>query len=212
MVTATKPALPSAPAVAGREPLRLHPPTAWTLSDDAFLKLCELNPEWRFEVDEHGRLVIMGGAGLYSSFRSFIILGQMYQWWSAITDGIVTTPDGFYRINDRIIRAPDIAWVSGARLPQGRRDLESILRLCPDFVIEVRSRSDRLPDQLDKMQFWIDSGARLAWLIDPFDDIAYIYRPDQEPEQLERPDTLSGEDVLPGLVVDLSQVWWPAAD
>ncbi len=208
MVTATKPVTTAAVAAG---PLRLCTPPAWEFTDDAFEQLCELNPEWRFEVDEHGRLIIMGGAGFYSSFRSFIILGQMYEWWRVVMDGIVTTPDGFYRINDRAIRAPDIAWVSGTRLPQGRRDLEGMLRLCPDFVIEVRSISDRLPDQLDKMQFWIDSGARLAWLIDPFDDIAYIYRPGQEPEQLERPDTLSGEDVLPGLVVDFSDVWWPAS-
>ncbi len=208
MVTATT---PSAPAVAGLEPLRLCTPPAWEFTDDAFEQLCELNPEWRFEVDEHGRLVFMGSPGFESSRRSVKLGRQVDDWTESDGHGGVSGADGFYRIRGRVLRAPDVAWVSSERLPQNRDDLERMLRLCPDFVIEVRSISDRLPDQLDKMQFWIDSGARLAWLIDPFDDIAYIYRPAREPEQLERPDTLSGEDVLPGLVVDLSKVWWPSS-
>ena len=206
MATATT---PSAPAVAGVEPLRLCTPAAWEFTDDAFEQLCELNPEWRFEVDEHGRLVLMGSPGFGSSRRSVKLGKQVDDWTEGDGHGGVSGSDGFYRIRGRVLRAPDVAWLSGDRIPTDRDDFERMLRLCPDFVIEVRSISDRLPDQLDKMQFWIDSGARLAWLIDPFDDIAYIYRPGQEPEQLERPDTLTGEDVLPGLVVDLTQIWWP---
>ena len=212
MVTATKPALPSAPALAEREPLRLRPPAEWTLSDDAFLELCELNPGWRFEIDEWGRLIIMGGGGTPSSFRSFIILGQLYEWWRVVMEGIVTTPDGFYRLSERIIRAPDAAWVSAERAALIAEDDEGFWRLCPDFVVEIRSPSDKLQDQLDKMEFWLKQGARLGWLIDPFDGIAYIYRPGQEPEQLQRPETLSGEDVLPGLTVNLQRAWRPATD
>ena len=205
MVTATEPA-----AAVAADPIRLCTPPTWEFTDDAFEQLCELNPEWRFEVDEHGRLVLMGSPGFESSFRALDLGAQILMWIAAIGHGRVSGADGFYRIHGRVLRAPDVAWISGKRLPQNRDDRERMLQLCPDFVIEVRSRTDKLSDQLDKMQFWIDSGARLAWLIDPFDDIAHIYRPGREPEQLERPDTLSGEDVLPGLTVDLSQVWWPA--
>ena len=80
------------------------------------------------------------------------------------------------------------------------------------FVVEIRSPSDRLPDQLDKMELWLEQGARLGWLIDPFDGIAHIYRPGREPEQLERPETLSGEDVLPGLTVNLERAWRSVVD
>lgn len=211
MVTATKPAESASLVVDGVEPSRLRLPPEWEFTDEAFHELCELNPEWRFEVDEQGRLVIMGGAGFQSSFRSLDLGSQVYAWIVAQGHGGITGTDGFYRIGGRFLKAPDVAWISGDRLPQTREERERMLRLCPDFVIEVRSPSDRLSDQLTKMQFWIDHGARLAWLIDPFDDIAYIYRPGREPEQLERPETLSGEDVLPGLVVDLSAVWWPAS-
>lgn len=209
MVTAVK---SPAPAVVGAEPLRLCPPAEWVLSDEAFLELCELNPEWRFEVDERGRLVIMGGAGFESSFRSLQLGAQVLAWISAGGHGRVTGTDGFYRVAGKVLKAPDVGWISGERLPPTRQERERMLALCPDFVIEVRSPSDKPQDQLDKMQQWIEYGARLGWLIDPFDDIAYVFRPGQEPEQLERPETLSGEDVLPGLVVDLSGVWWPAKD
>ena len=208
MVTATEPA-PF--VVEGVAPLRLHLPPKWEFTDEAFHELFELNPEWCFEVDEQGRLVMTSPGGFQSGARVFMIVGQIYEWWRAAPDGIATGSRGFYRIGERAIRAPDVAWVSGDRLPQTREELERMLPLCPDFVIEVRSRSDRLSDQLTKMQFWIDHGARLGWLIDPFDDIAYIYRPGREPEQLKRPETLSGEDVLPGLVVDLGAIWWPAS-
>lgn len=209
MVTATKPATF---VVEGIAPLHLRLPPDWEFTDEAFDQLFELNPEWCFEVDEQGRLVMTSPGGFYhSSFRVFPILGQFYEWWRTALDGIPTGPRGFYRVGERAIRAPDLAWVAGDRLPQTREERERMLPLCPDFVIEVRSPSDRLSDQLTKMQFWIDHGARLAWLIDPFDDIAYIYRPGREPEQLERPESLSGEAVLPGLVVELSAVWWPAS-
>ena len=211
MVTATKPAESASLVVDGVEPSRLRLPPEWEFTDEAFHELCELNPEWRFEVDEQGRLVIMGGGGIPSSFRSFVVLGQLYNWWLRVLEGVVTTPDGFYRLDDRTIRAPDAAWVSAAQASQIVEDDEGFWRLCPDFVVEIRSPSDRLSRLQEKMQFWIDHGARLAWLIDPFGGIAYIYRPGREPEQLERPETLSGEDVLPELVVELSHVWRPAS-
>ena len=211
MVMATKPAESATLLVEGVEPSRLRLPSDWEFTDEAFHELFELNPEWCFEVDERGRLVVTSPGGFQSGVRVVVILGQMYEWWRAALDGIMTGSRGFYRVGERAIRAPDLAWVAGDRLPQTREERERMLPLCPDFVIEVRSPSDRLSDQLTKMQFWIDHGARLAWLIDPFDDIAYIYRPGREPEQLERPESLSGEDVLPGLVVDLGAVWWPAS-
>ena len=208
MVTATKPATF---VVEGIAPLHLRLPPDWEFTDEAFDQLFELNPEWCFEVDERGRLVMLSPGGFQSGVRVVVILGQMYEWWLRVLEGVVTTPDGFYRLDERTIRAPDAAWVSAARASQIVEDDEGFWRLCPDFVVEIRSPSDRLSRLQEKMQFWIEHGARLAWLIDPFDGIAHIYRPGQEPEQLERPESLSGEAVLPGLVVDLGAVWWPAS-
>ena len=78
--------------------------------------------------------------------------------------------------------------------------------LCPDFVVELRSPSDALKTLQDKMQEYIDNGAKLAWLIDPKREVVEIYRPNQEVEVLESPNSVSGEDVLPGFVLDLAQI------
>jgi Uma2 family endonuclease len=81
--------------------------------------------------------------------------------------------------------------------------------ICPDFVIELRSRTDSLKPLQDKMQEYLDSGLRLGWLINPQNKRAEIYRQGQPVEVLQSPITLSGEDVLPGFVLDLSQIFVP---
>ena len=78
--------------------------------------------------------------------------------------------------------------------------------VCPDFVAELRSPSDGLKDLRDKMEEYIAQGVRLAWLIDPQTQTVEIYRPGDAVEVLQRPATLSGEDVLPGFVLDLKGI------
>ncbi len=209
MVTRAKP--PTAPSVAPISspvaPILLQPPPDWELTDELFIELCELNPGLRFEIDERGRLSIVPGAGFSSSRRAIAIAAQIYAWIMAGGGGEAGGADGAFRIGGVSIRIPDVSWLSPERLALMEPDDEGIPRFCPDFVIELRSPSDRLPDQQRKMRFWMAQGVRLGWLIDPFADTAHIYRPDREPELLQRPNSLSGEDVLPGLVVDLSRVW-----
>ena len=113
-------------------------------------------------------------------------------------------------MSDGSVRQPDAAWISDERLadlpPRGQRP--AFPQVVPDFVIEVRSSSDRLSQQQRKMEEWIAYGARLGWLVDPEQSRIYVYRPDAEPEVLERPDTISGEPELPGLEVDCADIWW----
>jgi Uma2 family endonuclease len=82
-------------------------------------------------------------------------------------------------------------------------------QLCPDFVVEIRSPSDRLSIAQAKMQEYIDNGARLGWLIDPYNRVVYVYFPNQPVEHLENPATISGDPVLPGFVLDLQKIWEP---
>ena len=209
MVTRAKPSgAPSVAPVSGHAALLLlQPPPEWELTDERFVELCELNPGLRFEIDERGRLSITDRAGLRSSSRALRIGGQVDAWALADGGGSVTGADGFYHLGEHTLRAPGAAWVSAERAASMESDDERIPHLCPDFVVEIRSPSDRLSDQRTKLELWIEHGARLAWLIDPFAGTAHIYRPEREPELLQRPYSLSGEDVLPGLVVDLSRVW-----
>ena len=86
------------------------------------------------------------------------------------------------------------------------QEYRSTIDGAPDFVVEVRSRTDRLADGLAKMQEWLDGGIRLGWYLDPYDARAYIYRPGLPVEVLDNPETLSGEDVLPGFVFEVRRL------
>lgn len=105
--------------------------------------------------------------------------------------------------------APDVSWVSKERLAEAPESHEtSLILVCPDFVVELRSENDDIEAQQGKMKRWIDHGVRLGWLIDVYHGQAWIYRSEQdEPEMRERPAHLEGERVLPGLIVHLERIW-----
>ena len=101
-------------------------------------------------------------------------------------------------------RSPDVAWLSKEKwenLTQEER--EGFPPICPDFVIELRSKSDRLKPLQEKIPEYLDSGLRLGWLINPQQKQVEIYRPNQTVEIVNMPVNLSGEDVLLGLNVTL---------
>jgi len=102
---------------------------------------------------------------------------------------------------------PDAAWITQERYDnRTESERRNAINGAPDFVVEVRSRSDRLRPLLEKMAEWMEGGARLGWLLDPIDKRAYIYRPGQAVEDLENPATLYGEDVLPGFVFEVGRL------
>ena len=182
-------------------------PAMWRVTDESFFELLELNEELQFEVDEEGRLVVMGSGGFLSSARAVIVSAQISIWSAAGGGGMVSGEGGFFRTRGSGRRAPDVAWISAERAAAAIAGDEGAGMVCPDFLVEVLSPSDQLPLLQSKMRMWLEEGVRLAWLLDPFGNAAYVYRPGGEPERHERPASLSGEDVLPGLVVDLSSVW-----
>lgn len=106
------------------------------------------------------------------------------------------------------MRSPDVSWIPMARWDALRPEQrKKFLPLCPDFVVELRSPSDRLGAVQQKMEEWMENGCRLGWLIDPEEETAYIYRENGERSVVDSFDaTLPGEDVLPGLVLDLQEL------
>ena len=183
----------------------------WDFSDEAMLELWKLNPQWDIEVTEAGELSIMPGTGWNNSELAAEIIIDVGTWRRSGGGGRVAGADGMVRFPppSRAMMAPDVSWVSDQRqAEEGERHVTVLIPVCPDFVVEIRSESDDPADQREKMERWIEYGARLGWLIDRYEGQVWIYRASQsEAETLERPAQLSGEDVLEGLVVDLAWLW-----
>lgn len=180
------------------------------LTDELLLQISGLNDDLRFERNAEGALEISPPAGYESSDQSGRIYAQMLAWSDGEGGGRVYESSAGMSLADGSVLAPDASWVSDERFEQGSAETVGFLRACPDLVVEVRSRSQSRRKQREKMEQWMAAGARLGWLIDAFvgNGEAWIYRAGAaEPERLERPDLLSGEDVAEGLTVDLTRIW-----
>jgi Uma2 family endonuclease len=185
--------------------LRLDAP----VSDELFASLAAANPDLRLERTARGELIVMAPAGFGSSQRNFGLTYQLARWTQTKgkTLGIGADCSAAFRLPNGATKGPDASWIAIDRwnaLPPEQR--EPFPAICPDFVAEIRSDSDRLPDLRKKMKEYLANGARLGWLIDPLRRTVEIYRPGKEAETLKRPKTLSGEDVLPGFVLDLKDI------
>ena len=198
-----------APAATEQSPACLRLPEQWPLTDDQFLRLCSLNDGWFFETDPEGRLLIMTGVAPPSGRRGARITAQFVPWSDQFTDGDVFDGTSIFGLPDGSRRMPDMAWVSGERLAQlPSKDPQEVWHLVPDFVLEIVSFTDELEDQQAKMRdVWLANGVRLGWLIDPYGESLYIYRPGTPVEVQDRPSKISDPEVLPHLTVDLTRIW-----
>jgi Uma2 family endonuclease len=183
--------------------LNLTPIT--TLTKEQFYRLCQANPDIKLERSPQGELIIMTPVGGESGNREANLIGDLIIWNRQSQLGEVFSSSTVFSLPGGGDRSPDVAWVSSQRwqaLSQGQRD--GFPPLCPDFVIELRSRTDKLKPLQEKMQEYLASGLRLGWLINPQDSQVEIYRPGQPVEILTIPVELSGEEVLPGFILHLT--------
>jgi len=186
--------------------LRLRPVVE--LTDDQFFEFCQLNRDLRIECTTEGELEIMPPAGWKTGERNSEIGMQLRLWAKQDGTGVATDSSGGFTLPNGATRSPDAAWISNERLTTLTEDQkEKFLPLCPDFVIEIRSRTDRLVTLQRKMQEYMDNGAQLGWLLVPQARRVYVYRPQHPVEILENPETLAGDPVLPGFVLDLREIW-----
>ncbi|GAA4453271.1 Uma2 family endonuclease [Nibrella saemangeumensis] len=177
-------------------------------SDEELYAFCQANPDLRIERDENGQIIIMPPTGLESSRRNMSLGSSVWQWNHRKKAGVVTDSNGGYTLPDTSMRAPDVGFVSNERLATvPPDDLKKFARVCPDFVIELRSESDTLIDLQRKMEKWLQNGVRLAWLIDPETEQTHIYRPGKEPEMRSFAEALSGEGVLEGFELNVKEVF-----
>ncbi len=187
-------------------PLQLQFPPEWELSDERLLELGSLNEEWYLEADCDGGLLLTPPPGPLSGRRELLVASQILSWSDAANRG-ETFPSVTFRLPNGWRRAPDAAWISDERLEGMEVDDEGIWAVCPDFVVEVRSASGRVDVEQEKMEMWIAQGARLGWLVDPFEENVWIYRPEQEPERVERPGSLTAVEIAEDLTIDFTRIW-----
>jgi Uma2 family endonuclease len=178
------------------------------LTDDQFYQLCIANPEHQLELTAAGVLIVMVPVGGESGNREMELGADLTIWNRQTRLGKVFSSSTVFKLPLGGKRSPDAAWVELSRWNALDADQQQKFPpLAPDFVIELRSQTDELSDLQEKMVEYRDNGVLLGFLINPQDQQAEIYRQNQAVEILQSPATLSGENVLPGFVLDLSSVW-----
>jgi Uma2 family endonuclease len=183
----------------------LETPETWKLSDEALFDFCVRNEKVRIERLASGELVIQEPAGSNTGLRNAKITIRLGIWAENEGTGLCFDSSAGFILPDSSMFAPDASWIRKDRWEKlTEAEQNRFAPLCPDFVVELRSPSDRMDPLHKKMGSWITNGCRLGWLIDPVEKEAFIYRPDHEPERHAWDDPLSGGDVLPGFVLNLS--------
>ncbi|AIE74661.1 MULTISPECIES: Uma2 family endonuclease [unclassified Synechocystis] len=176
-----------------------------SLSREQFYQLCQNNPDLILERDPLGKLIIMSPVGGESGAQEASLIFEVSLWNHRRQLGIVFSSSTIFSLPQGGDRSPDVAWVSMSRwerlTPEER---EGFPPICPDFVIELRSKSDRLKPLQDKMSEYLASGLKLGWLINLQQKQVEVYRPNQPTEIVNLPTNLSGEQVLPGFTISLS--------
>jgi Uma2 family endonuclease len=178
------------------------------MDDDAFYEFCATNAELRIERDADGEIIIMPPTGFETGYRNTEIIRQLANWALAEGRGYAADSSTVYLLPNGAARSPDASWVFKSRLAElTTRQIKSFLPLCPDFVVELMSSTDRLKKAHAKMHEWMDNGAQLGWLIDSDKQKVWVYRPGKEPEELADVDHVSGEGPVTGFRLETHLIW-----
>lgn len=192
--------------VEGTLVLSMRPPAK--LTEEQFIAFCEQNPELRIERTAEGDLIVMSPTMDDTDIKNAELTRQLANWADTDGTGRAFGSSGGFKLPNGATRSPDTAWVSRSRLaalPPAKRP--RFIPLCPDFVVELRSSTDRLPPIKAKMKEYMANGAQLGWLLDPRQRRVYSYRPGAPEERLDNPATLAGDPVLPGFVLGVQRVF-----
>jgi Uma2 family endonuclease len=180
----------------------------WEMSADSFFDFCQLNSHLRIERTATGKLIIMSPAGSETGNRNFKLIQQLANWTDRDGSGIGFDSSAGFALPNGSTRSPDASWIKLTKWNSlSAQQKTKFAPICPDFVVELRSPSDNLKMLQDKMQEYIDNGVSLGWLIDRTTRQVYIYTPDSEVKSLDNPQTISGEPMLSGFVLDLANIW-----
>ena len=178
------------------------------LSEEQFFQLCISNPDTKFERNASGEIIIMPPTGGETGRRNASLIGRFIIWNEQTKLGEVFDSSTGYTLPNSANRSPDVSWIKQERwnslTPEQK---QKFIPLAPDFALELMSPSDYLNDVRVNMKEYLDNGVRLGWLINPQAKQVEIYRLGQDIELLDSPQSISGEDVLPGFILDLTNIF-----
>jgi Uma2 family endonuclease len=187
-------------------PVRLRPQVPMT--DDELLRFCAANDGLRVERAANGEILVMTPAGSKTGKKNTDVIIDLGMWNRENARGVVFESNTGFTLPDGSMLSPDAAWIERRRWEAlSDRDQERFAPICPDFVIELRSPSDNLPELKEKMERWIANGAQLAWLIDPIDQEVSVYRPGDSPEVHHHPPSVQGSGVMAGFELVMARIW-----
>jgi Uma2 family endonuclease len=177
------------------------------LTDDQFYRFCCDNPDLRIELTADGELIVMSPTNPNTGRKNARINQRLANWTEKDGTGECFDSNAEFTLPNGAKRAPDGSWIPKSRWDRfSEEEKNTFTAICPDFVIELRSPSDRLSDVQTKMEEYIANGSRLGWLLDPIENRATIYRPGQSPEEIDSPTIIGGDAVLPGFNFDFREI------
>ena len=183
------------------------------MTDEEFAAFCAEHPDLRFEMTAEGELIVMAPTYSDTSASNSEVAGELRNWARKDRRGIVCDSSTGFVLPNGARRSPDASWTLKSRVQQlGANRRKSFWHLCPDFVIEVKSDSDRLKTVQKKMREYLEQGAQLGWLIDPENRTVEIYHANGEIDKRVDVNKVEGEGPVAGFVLDLTYVWDPLAD
>ncbi len=192
----------------GHPPLVVQVQPVFNLTDDQLYEFSQLNRDLQIERNSRGELILMPPTGGETSERNAEITMQLRLWAKQNGEGTTFDSSGGFLLSNGAVRSPDAAWVRYSRLNALTAEArKKFIPLCPDFLIELRSPTDSLSVIREKMQEYLENGTQLAWLIDPEHRRVYVYSAPDLVCELENPEKLSGEPLLPGFELNLSEIW-----
>ena len=187
-------------------PARLRPPAPW--SDDELMAFSEANKPCKVERLASGEILVMTPSGFENNLREAYVVHELFAWAEADGRGLAVSSNAGFNLPDGSTLSPDAGWVESSRLVTlTRPQRERFLPFAPDFLIEILSPSDSLPELDAKMAQWIANGVRLAWRIDPFGGTVAVFAPGRDPAVLIRPESVEGTEPVAGFRLRMARVW-----
>ena len=178
------------------------------ISDEQFYQLCIHNPDTKFERNAEGEIIIMHPTGGETGKRNTDLIGQFWIWNRQTNLGEVFDSSTGYKLPSGANRSPDVSWIEKERWDNlTGEQRQKFIPLAPDFALELMSPSDYLVNVQAKMREYLDNGVKLGWLINAEAKQVEIYLLGQDVQLLKSPKTLSGNDILPGFILDLANIF-----